>query len=255
MPYGIIYTRVFAPLRNEVFHHIKDLNKAILELLREHNGKSFRGREYSRSAFFEEVEKQALLPLPNRKYELKSYASGTVHKNSHIYLSKDKHYYSVPFEHIGKRIKIIYSESTVCIYYKHSCIATHERMIAKYGYTTLPDHMPSHHRFVSEWSAEKFINWASNIGPSCKSYIVGILDKKQHPEQSYKSCLGILHLTKKVGDTRLENACKRALGFEAFNYNIITRILEKGWETIGEVDLEDTELPTHKNIRGKGYYK
>jgi transposase len=251
----IIYTRVFAPLRNEVFHHIKDLNKAILELLKQHNNKSFRGREYSRSALFEEVEKQALLPLPNRKYELKSYASGTVHKNSHIYLSKDKHYYSVPFEHIGKRIKIIYSESTVFIYYKHSCIATHERMIAKYGYTTLPDHMPSHHRFVSEWSAEKFINWASNIGPSCKSYIVGILDKKQHPEQSYKSCLGILHLTKKVGDTRLENACKRALGFEAFNYNIITRILEKGWDTIDEVDLEDTELPTHKNIQGKGYYK
>jgi hypothetical protein len=128
-------------------------------------------------------------------------------------------------------------------------------MISKYGYTTLPDQMPSHHRFVSEWSAEKFINWASNIGPSCKSYIVGILNKKQHPEQSYKSCLGILHLTKKVGDTRLENACKRALGFEAFNYNIITRILEKGWDTIDEVDLEDTELPTHKNIQGKGYYK
>lgn len=115
--------------------------------------------------------------------------------------------------------------------------------------------MPSHHRFVSEWSSEKFIAWASHIGVHCKGYITGILDKKQHPEQSYKSCLGILHLAKKVGNLRLDNACKRASDYGAYNYNIIDRILKKGWDNLEENLEEEIVLPDHKNIRGGHYYK
>jgi transposase len=87
----IIYTRVFAPLRHQTFHSIPDINKAILELLDSHNKMSFRGREYSWYSLFKEVEKQELKSLPLKKYEIKSYAKGTIHKNSHIYFSKDKH--------------------------------------------------------------------------------------------------------------------------------------------------------------------
>lgn len=114
----IIYTRVFAPLRHQTFHSISDISKAIRPLLEAHNKMSFRGREYSRYSLFEEVEKQELKSLPLKKYELKSYAKGTVHKNCHIYFSKDKHYYSVPYHNIGKRIKIIYSDSLVEIFHK-----------------------------------------------------------------------------------------------------------------------------------------
>ena len=115
--------------------------------------------------------------------------------------------------------------------------------------------MPSHHRFVSEWSSGKFIAWAGHIGENCKEYIVKILDKKQHPEQSYKSCLGVLHLTKKVGDTRLDNACKRALDYGAYNYNIIERILKNGWDSLDEDVEKEIDLPNHNNIRGGHYYK
>ena len=251
----IIYTRVFAPLRNLTFHDIPSINKAILELLGQHNGMSFRGRSYSRSSLFKEVEQQALDALPSKKYELKDYANGTVHKNSHIYLSKDKHYYSAPYKYIGKKVRIVFSNSLVEIYYKQERIAIHTRVKSKYKYSTIEDHIPSYHRFISEWSSEKFINWGAYIGPECKYYITKILDKKQHPEQSYKSCLGILHFAKKVGNTRLNNACKRALSYQAYNYKIIERILEKGWDTIEEPTEEVIEVPYHKNIRGRNYYK
>lgn len=251
----IIYTRVFAPLRNQTFFDIPSINHAILGLLKNHNKMSFRARDYSRFSLFEEVEKQTLAPLPIKRYELKSYANGTVHKNSHIYLNKDKHYYSAPFKYIGKKVKIIYDENLVDIYYKQICIATHTRDKVKYRYTTNKQHMPSYHRFVSEWSSEKFISWASHIGEDCKTYITKILDKKQHPEQSYKSCLGILHLAKKVSNTRLNNACRRALGYQAYNYKMIVRILEKGWDVIDEPIEEHLDMPYHKNIRGKDYYK
>jgi len=200
----IIYTRVFAPLRNQTFYSQKDLNKAILKLLETHNNMSFRGREYSRYSLFKEIESIELKPLPVKRYEIKSYAKATVHKNSHIYLGKDKHYYSVPYQHIGKHVKVIFS---------------------------------------------------TNIGSHCKEYIMVILDKKQHPEQSYKSCLGILHLAKKVGNERLNNACKRALGYQAYNYNMVNRILKKGWDKLDENLEEQIEIPDHHNIRGGNYYK
>lgn len=251
----IIYTRVFAPLRNQDFFSKEDLNKDIALLMEKHNKMPFRAREYSRYTLFTELEQQALSPLPLKKYDVKSYAQATVHKNSHIYLYKDKHYYSVPYKHIGKRVKVIYSESFVEIYHLHECLATHPRDQQKYGYTTDKEHMPSHHRFVSEWNAGKFITWAGNIGDACKAYIVKILDKKQHPEQSYKSCLGVLHLAKKVGNERLDNACKRALDYGAYNYNMVERILKNGWDSLEENMQEDANLPNHDNIRGGSYYK
>src|SRR5690606_9977277 len=128
----IIYTRVFAPLRNQTFHSIPDINKAMLKLLENHNKMSFRGREYSRYSLFREVEQQELGPLPLKRYEKRSHARSTVHKNSHIYLGKDKHYYSVPYRHIGKQVKIVYTESFVEIYHKHERLAAHTRQRKKY---------------------------------------------------------------------------------------------------------------------------
>ena len=251
----IIYTRVFAPLRNQVFHSMTDINIAIRELLEKHNAMSFRGREYSRCSLFMEIEKGELMPLPAKRYEVKRYAQATVHKNSHVYFGKDKHYYSVPYRHIGKQVKLVYTDSIVEIYHKHERFAVHTRNRKKYGYTTLADHMPSHHRFISEWSSEKFIDWASDIGGHCKGYIIAILEKKQHPEQSYKSCLGVLHLAKKYGRERLDGACRRAAEYGAYNYNMVERILKKGWDQIDEGIDGDMEMPEHNNIRGGKYYE
>ena len=228
---------------------------AIRELLEKHNAMPFRGREYSRRSLFMEIEKEELMPLSGKRYEVKRYAQATVHKNSHIYFGKDKHYYSVPYRHIGKQVKLVYTDSIVEIYHKHERFAVHTRNRKKYGYTTLADHMPSHHRFVSEWSSKRFIDWAGNIGEHCKGYIIAILEKKQHPEQSYKSCLGVLHLAKKYGRERLDSACRRASEYGAYNYNMVERILKKGWDQIDDRNDEGTKMPEHKNIRGGKYYE
>lgn len=251
----IIYTRVFAKLRKETFHTISAINTRIIELLKIHNNMSFRGRSYTRASLFEEIEKPALNALPTTRYEIKQSSKGTVHKNGHIYLSKDKHYYSVPFQYLGKKVRIVYSEHLVEIYHAHHQIAVHSRSPKKYGYTTNKEHMSSYHKFVSDWNPQRFINWSVKIGDHCNEYIIKILDKKQHPEQSYKSCIGILKLADKVGNIRLNNACKRALDYQAYNYHIIVRILEKRWDQIQEIPFEDDELPLHNNIRGSQYYK
>ncbi len=250
----ITYSRIFAPLRHHVLFSLDQANIAVLEKLDVHNRTNFQGRKYSRFDLFKEVEQKELFTLPDRKYEMKYYAYGTVYKNSHIYLNKDKHYYSVPFEYIGKRVKIIYSDSEVTIFYKHEPIAAHTRNYQAFRYSTIKDHMPSTHQFVADWNPDKFINWAKGIGPECRTYIIKILEKQQHPEQNYKSCLGILSFAKKVGKQRLNNACKRGLEYEVFNYKIIQSILEKGLDKLDEDPHQDRTIPLHDNIRGKNYY-
>ena len=253
----IVYTRIYAVLRDRRFFSLPELNQAIREELKKHNDQPFRNRPYSRRDLFEETEKQALLPLPTAKYELKRYAYGTVYKNCHVFLNKDKHYYSVPNRFIGQKVKIIYSSTLVQIYYKYERIAVHKRDFKVYQYSTIAAHLPATHQFVNQWSAQTFIDQASEVGADCKAYMLKILDLKQHPEQSYKSCMGILSLVGKVGQERMNNACRRALDFEAYSYHTIKNILENGWDKLDDSSNQETPriIPIHPNIRGKEYYQ
>ncbi len=144
----IIYTRIFVPLQQKTFYSLEELNKSILSELDRHNNTPFQGRKYSRRDLFNEVEKEALSALPANRYEIKHFAVGTVYKISHVYMGKDKHYYSVPYEYIGKKIKIIYSKSHVWIYHKYKLIADHKRDKSQYRYTTVKQHLPTTHQYI-----------------------------------------------------------------------------------------------------------
>ena len=252
----IIYTRVYAKLRGKTYFSLEELNKAILIALEEHNGTLLRGRNYSRRQQFEEVERIALAALPALAYELRKCLYATVMKNGHVSLGIDKHYYSVPYRFIGKKVKLMFSQTGVEIFYNYERIAIHDRFISAYQYTTEKDHLASTHRFVSDWTPERFISWAEGIHEDVKLYILKILDRKQHPEQGYKSCVGILSFAKKVGNDRLTKACQRALGYGIYNYKTIQSILEKGMEQYDQKEEhEQLSMPLHENIRGEEYYQ
>ena len=176
-------------------------------------------------------------------------------QNGHVCLGKDKHYYSVPYQYIRKKVKLLYTTRQVEIYYKYNRIAIHKRVKSSYHYSTTKEHLASTHKFLTEWTPERFIKWAASIDKHVEMLISHILQKKQHPEQAYKSCMGVLSLEKKVGKERLINACKRALDFNIYNYKIVQSILEKGLDTMPEEPLNNKQLPKHQNIRGKEYYQ
>jgi transposase len=202
---------------------------------------------------FEEIERPTLHNLPAIRYEHKQQLFATVMKNSHICLSPDKHYYSVPYQHIGKKVKILYTSTQVEVYYHYQRIAHHKRLKSPYNYTTDKDHLPSTHRFVSDWTPEKFLNWAESIDQIVKQYIYTILQHKQHVEQAYKSCVGILSMGKRYGNDRLINACKRGIEYDKYSYKAIESILKRGLDKPDPAELLPL-MPTHENIRGKQYY-
>ncbi len=251
----ILYTRIYSTIRNKVFYDIETLNKAIQKALKKHNNTNFSGRSYSRKMLFDEVERQQLSPLPQSRYQIKYQAFVTVMQNGHVYLGQDKHYYSVPFQYIRKKVKILYSSTQVEIFYKYNRIAIHKRIKSKYSYTTVKDHMATAHRFMTEWTPQRFINWGASIDENVKEFIIQVLEKKQHPEQAYKSCMGVLSMERKVGRERLTNACKRALEYGIYNYMIIKKILDKNLDKIQDKPLLDEALPKHNNIRGENYYQ
>ena len=176
-------------------------------------------------------------------------------KNNYICLGEDKHYYSVPYRYIGKKVNILYSQSQVDIYYRNEHIAAHKRNPRPFTYSTVEDHLASKHRFKSDWTPEKFIERAEVIGEDTKAYIIEILGKRQHPEQAYKSCQGILNYVAKVGDKRLNAACRRANYYGDYSYKTIIAILEKRME-FADLDEENEKgtTPSHINIRGNIYY-
>lgn len=252
---NITYTRIYAALRNEEFYSLNALNAAIKKLLVSYNNAPFQKKKLSRSELFLEIEKQELKPLPIERYELREYKTATVQKNCHIYYSGDKNYYSAPHALIGKKVKVILTQNTVEIYHARARVALHLRSRKPYAYTTLKGHMPVSHTYNTNWSPEYFINWAHGIGPSAKECIEKILQRKQYPEQNYKSCVGILTLATKTSKERLNNACTRALVYDAVGYNQIKNILEKGLDKqITLLDYIEVTPIKHENIRGSKYY-
>lgn len=255
----ILYTRVFAPLRNEIFYSCEELNVRIRELVEKHNCTKFQRINTTRRALFEEIERCALKPLPAERYEMKQFKRLKVQFNYHVYWSAEGRYYSVPCQYRRKEVVVIATHRVIEIYYNNIRIASHSRRLS-HGYSTLPEHMPSTHKFVSEWNPDRFIRWGKDIGEHVEQVIMRIFEKKAHPEQAYKVCMGILSLVKAYGKERVNAACKKALQYEHYSYKWIKHMLSCGMER-DESDIESALnpmlalLPEHDNIRGSAYYK
>ena len=251
----IIYSRIFALLPKELHCSLDKVNELIRDLLKEHNELKFKGRNYSRWEQFVESEQGQLQPLPESRYELRSFAVVTVMKNGHVNLSVDKHYYSVPYAYISKKVRILYSKSTVEIYYKYELIARHDRVRSAHNYTTDSSHLATQHQVMAEWNPDYFMEQARGISPEVEFYIAQVLQRKQHPEQAYKSCQGILSFAKRVGHQRLIKACERAHAYGIYHFRAIEDILNKGLDLQTPEDEAGRAMPAHKNIRGKTYYQ
>ena len=255
----IIYNRVYSKLEKQTFFTLESLNEALRGLLEEYNAINFTNRTYSRRKLFEEIERAYLQPLPSKRFILHKVQIVTVSKYGHVCLTEDKHYYSVPHSYIGKQVKICYTQQQVLIYHNYLCIACHQRNKSPYGYTTLPEHLAPQHKYLALWNPEKYISQAKEIDPAVLELIERVLVKRQHIEQSYKSCEGILRLSEKVEKEQFINACKLALDYQQYSYKQLLEILERRqYKLKQQEDASSSEakiIPLHPNIRGEAYYQ
>lgn len=254
---NIVYNHIYGPLRDQTFYSLQELNLAIVQCMEKLNNKPYKGSSYSRRDLFNQHEKELLKELPTEAFTIKKTVLATVQRNYHIQLSENRHYYSCPFMYAGKKVKVLYDNSSVEIYYEGARIAVHRRDVCAKAYHTLADHMPPHHQqtlLIKGWTGEELIQRAARIGEHTRQVAEHILSSSIYPPQNFKSCHGVLMLQKKYSPDRLEAACKRALSGTRINYTMICSILEKGLDRQTEL-LDVSPLPLHDNIRGAEHYQ
>ena len=237
---------VLAPLRKERFFSLHDLNQAIKKRLAWLNGRERTNKAPSRRTVFEQHEKDTLQPLPAYSFDYLEIKQAKVHIDYHV--SFEKHKYSVPHKYTRQIVLIRASERLVEIYHHDQRIACHVRC-NKRGYSTEQEHMPANHRWYLDWTPQRFTRWAQQIGPSTETLIAAVLESRRHPEQGYRTCLGILKL---ADPDILEAACKLALDRGVYSYRAIKRLIETKKDVLEANSQPETAV--HEHIRGQEYY-
>jgi len=249
----LAYQKIYSNLPDKKIGTLSELNAEIHKHLHTLNHTPLTGKDCSRAQQWE-MEKNTLQPLPDTRYEMRKVKQVTVMKNGHVYLTEDQHYYSVPYELIGRKLNMQFSRSSVDIFYKYQLVAHHKRVRSRHQYSTEQEHIPPQHRFVTEWNSKFFIERGRQIDPAVELYITQLLASKRYPPQAYRSCNGILSFVARAGKERLITACKMAHQFGYYNYRTIEEILNKNLDKYEQEEVVK-EMPEHDNIRGRNYYE
>jgi transposase len=240
-------------LRNQIFYSLEDLNDAVRALLEKLNQRKMRHLKKSRLELYLELDKPALKKLPAVAYEFATWSKARVNIDYHIEF--DSHFYSVHYTQVHKGVMVRATSTVVEIFLKGERIASHRRSYLKGKPTTCAEHMPEAHRAMVRWPPSRLISWGNNMGPSIGQLVEKILSLRKHPEQGYRSALGVLRLEKKYGKERLEKTCDRALELGAYSYRFIAETLKNNMDkTIIDKDKQLSFNPHESNTRGREHY-
>ncbi len=243
---------ILAALRDETFFGLDDLNRRIRELLDRLNDRPLQKLGVSRRELFERLDRPALKPLPAGRYEITSWTPCRVNIDYHVAVERND--YSVPYQLVHELVEARYTRSVVEVLFKGKRVASHPRLQGKGGCSSRPEHMPAAHRAHAQWSPSRLMSWADNTGPAASRVVADLLASMPHPEQGYRSCLGLQRLSKRYGTDRLEAACDRADKLGSCRYRTVRNILASGMDRVPLHDQYIGSVPTHDNIRGAAYY-
>ncbi len=244
---------ILACLRNKIFYSIEELNEAIRPLLERLQNRKMRHFGKSRRELYEELDRPALKALPPRRYAFAEWK--TVKVNIDYHIEFDGHFYAVHYTNVHKQLEARATDTVVELFLKGERIASHHRSYLKGKYTTPPEYMPESHKAMLKWPPSRLISWAESIGPSVGILVEKVLSSVKHPEQRYRSALGIIRLGNKYTNIRLEKASGRALELGAYSYRFVADMLKNNMDQI--IVSEDKQLTLNvyeENTRGPGYY-
>jgi transposase len=243
---------ILARLRNRRFYSLAALNEAIHGLLDDLNDRVLRGWGRSRRQLFDELDRPALISLPDEHYEYAEWKRCRVNLDYHVEIAK--HYYSVPYGLVRQEVEARITARTIELFLRGKRVASHLRSTLPHRPTTVAEHMPSSHRRYRDWTHERIRREAARIGPDADTLIDVILRSRPHPEQGFRSAIGILGLVKRYGQERVDAACARALLLNARSYKSVAAILKSGTDKTAATAQQTAPILFHPNIRGRGYY-
>ncbi len=175
---------------------------------------------------FQQEDKPALLPLPNKRFEQPNWQEAKVHKDQHIVYQHS--FYSLPYTLIGEQVWVKTSEQFIKIYYQEKLIKTHPKAYEKGSWVTDKQDYPSYVAEFIEKDRETCLNEAKALGQSVYEYI-----EKFYRTESWtfrRKAHATLRLAETYGVDRLNQACAYALSYENFNHDGLINILKNGYD-------------------------
>lgn len=250
----LVYMRVFAELRNETFFSIGELNAAAAKM-QKHNQKRMQKNPYTREERFLAVDRPNLIPLPPCDFEIVSYTDLKVSSNCCVYLGRDQHYYTVPYQHISKTAHVAYTRSLVKIYVDGELVATHTRDYRKGRYTIVEEHLASKSREYRGLNASKYIERAEKASTELGEVVRHIFYSSSMPaETHYRTCEGLLNLQRSSDPAIFRTACEAALKYGRYSYRFIRSLVESKCAGVTQAECPPSP-PEHKNIRGREQFR
>jgi transposase len=244
-------TYILGRLRRQTFFSLAECNAAIATAVERINAHVMRRLGVSRRELFESIERPALRPLPADDYEYAEWRLARVNLDYHVEAAG--FLYSVPHALIRQQVDVRLTARTVEIFHRGQRVAAHERRHGGRRHGTDPDHMPSSHRRYAEWTPERFRRWGRSIGPETEGLVIAVLSYRPHPEQGFRTCLGILRLFRGLDSTRAEAVSARAVAIGALTYKSIASILANNLHR-AQRQPESAAVIDHPNVRGPRYF-
>jgi transposase len=244
---------ILARLRNRRFFCLAELNTAIRRLLDELNVRVMRGYGASRADLFATLDRPHLQPLPEVAYAFARWKRCRVAPDYHVEV--DSSWYSVPFGLIRHEVDVRICGTIVEIFHGGHRVASHPRCVGRRSHVTLPEHMPSAHRRHAEWTPARMLAAATKLGPCVVAFCETVMADRPHPEQGFRTCLGVLALARSYDAERLDGACRRGLSIRARSVASIRSILQTGLDRAFLDDAPEENPLQHANIRGQDYYQ
>jgi transposase len=221
---------IMAALRKRKFFSLGEVNAAIAELLARLNDRPFRKMDGTRRSLFEALDKPALRALPAERYQYGDWATARVNIDYHVVF--EGHFYSVPYRLVQEQVEIRSSAGTVEIFHKGVRVASHVRSRAPNKATTADEHRPKSHQRHLQWTPSRLVEWGRTVGPLTAELLERILASKPHPEQGFRSCLGIIRLGDKYGKQRVEAVARRALAHGTYSYKSVESMLRRNLDSL-----------------------
>lgn len=245
-------TYILGRLRQLTFFSLAECNEAIALVMQRMNERPMRKLGVSRRDLFEKIERQTLTALPADDWEFAEWRRARVNLDYHIEVHD--FFYSVPHGLIRAEVDVRITARTIEIFHRGQRVGVHQRRYLGRKHGTDPDHMPSSHRRYAEWTPDRFRRWAGKIGPNTEGLIVAVLASRPHPEQGFRTCLGILRSYRGVEPAHVEAVSARALELGALNCKSIASLLAQKHDKATAKDSAQATLFDHVNLRGPGYY-
>jgi transposase len=243
---------ILGRLRHLTFFSLGECNAAIREVLARMNERPMRRLGISRRALFEAIERPLLRRLPATEYAYAEWRLARVGLDYHVEV--ESFFYSVPHALIRQQVDVCITAHTIEVFHRGKRVAAHARRYGGRRHGTDPEHMPSAHRRYAEWTLERFQRWGQTIGPSTEGLIIAILAHRPHPEQGFRTCLGIMRLLRGIDPVRAERVAGRAIEIGALNYKSIASILAHNLDRHANAPAAEQSAIVHSNIRGPRYF-